>query len=113
MTCIRKLKNLIAKHIIFCLNALLFYYKLKIKCFLYGRLDGVKERLQETAEEFENARKRAKRAKQAFEKIRKERYDRFMHCFEHVANRIDDIYKVGFGHEFFVFFVSVKIMINC
>ncbi|XP_041349100.1 structural maintenance of chromosomes protein 1A-like [Gigantopelta aegis] len=57
------------------------------------RLDGVKERLVLTSEEFENARKRAKRAKQVFEKIRKERYDRFMSCFDHVATRIDDIYK--------------------
>ncbi|KAH3819553.1 hypothetical protein DPMN_121292, partial [Dreissena polymorpha] len=57
------------------------------------KLDGVKERLMETSEEFENARKRAKKAKQAFEKIRKERYDRFMHCFEHVSNKIDEIYK--------------------
>ncbi|WAR26953.1 SMC1A-like protein [Mya arenaria] len=56
-------------------------------------LDGVKERLMETSEEFENARKRAKKAKQAFEKVRKERYDRFMHCFEHVSNKIDEIYK--------------------
>ena len=55
----------------------------------------MKERFQETSEEFENARKRAKKAKQAFEKIRKERFDRFMHCFDHVANRIDDIYKVS------------------
>ena len=59
------------------------------------RLDGVKERFQETSEEFENARRRAKRAKQVFEKIRKERFDRFMQCFEHVSNRIDDIYKVS------------------
>ncbi|KAL5014287.1 hypothetical protein ScPMuIL_008557 [Solemya velum] len=57
------------------------------------KLDGVRERFQETAEDFENARKRAKRAKQAFERVRKERYDRFMLCFEHVATRIDDIYK--------------------
>ncbi|KAL8609913.1 hypothetical protein ACOMHN_016388 [Nucella lapillus] len=57
------------------------------------KLDGVKERLQETSEDFENARKRAKKAKQTFEKIRKERFDRFMHCFDHVANNIDDIYK--------------------
>lgn len=57
-------------------------------------MDGVKERLMETSEEFENARKRAKKAKQAFEKIRKERYDRFMHCFDHVSNKIDEIYKV-------------------
>lgn len=65
----------------------------KIDNFVF-RLDGVKERFQETSEEFENARRRAKKAKQVFEKIRKERYDRFMHCFDHVATRIDDIYKV-------------------
>lgn len=59
----------------------------------------MKERFQETSEEFENARKRAKKAKQAFEKIRKERFDRFMHCFDHVANRIDDIYKVSDYHS--------------
>ena len=57
------------------------------------KLDGVRERFQETSDEFENARKRAKKAKQAFEKVRKERYDRFMTCFEHVATRIDEIYK--------------------
>ncbi len=59
------------------------------------RLDSVRDRFQETTEEFENARKRAKKAKQVFERIRKERYDRFMHCFEHVSNKIDDIYKVS------------------
>ncbi|KAK3102279.1 hypothetical protein FSP39_010179 [Pinctada imbricata] len=57
------------------------------------KLTGVKERFLETSEEFENARKRAKKAKQVFEKVRKERYDRFMHCFEHVATQIDEIYK--------------------
>lgn len=57
------------------------------------KLDGVRERFQETSEEFENARKRAKRAKTNFEKIRKERYDRFMLCFDHVATRIDEVYK--------------------
>lgn len=65
-----------------------------INLALFCRLDGVKERLMETSEEFENARKRAKKAKQAFEKVKKERYDRFMHCFEHVSNKIDEIYKV-------------------
>jgi len=59
-----------------------------------NRLDGVRERFQETSAEFEDARKRAKRSKQVFEKVRKERYDRFMNCFEHVATRIDEIYKV-------------------
>lgn len=57
------------------------------------KLDGVRERFQETSEEFENARKRAKKAKQAFEKVKKARYDSFMQCFDHVSNRIDEIYK--------------------
>ncbi|XP_055958338.1 structural maintenance of chromosomes protein 1A [Patella vulgata] len=57
------------------------------------KLDVVRFRFNETSEEFETARKRAKRAKQTFEKIRKERYDRFMKCFEHVSNQIDDVYK--------------------
>eukprot|EP00057_Strongylocentrotus_purpuratus_P031908 XP_786064.2 PREDICTED: structural maintenance of chromosomes protein 1A isoform X1 [Strongylocentrotus purpuratus] len=57
------------------------------------KLDGVKERFQSTTEDFEAARKRAKKAKQNFEIIRKERYERFNTCFEHISNRIDDIYK--------------------
>ena len=68
---------------------------LQMGCCVCCRLDGVKERFQETSEEFENARRRAKRTKQVFEKIKKERFDRFMQCFEHVSNRIDDIYKVS------------------
>ena len=61
------------------------------------RLDTVKEKFHETSEEFDAARRRAKKAKLAFEKIRKERYDRFMQCFDHVANKIDDVYKVMFS----------------
>uniref|UniRef100_A0A0B7A500 Structural maintenance of chromosomes protein n=1 Tax=Arion vulgaris TaxID=1028688 RepID=A0A0B7A500_9EUPU len=57
------------------------------------KLDGVKERFQETSEEFENARRRAKSAKTTYERIRKKRYDTFMHCFEHVSTKIDEIYK--------------------
>lgn len=57
------------------------------------KLDGVKERLKETDTEFENARKRAKKSKQTFERVKRERYDKFMKCFEHVSNRIDEIYK--------------------
>jgi len=49
----------------------------------------------ETADEFETARRRAKKCKQVFERVRKERFDRFMNCFEHVSNRIDDVYKVN------------------
>lgn len=63
-------------------------------CSCSFRLDGVRERFQETSVEFEDARKRAKKAKQNYERVRKERYDRFMNCFEHVATRIDEIYKV-------------------
>ena len=63
-------------------------------CHLLIRLDGVKERFQETTDSFEAARRRAKKAKQNFEVIRKERFDRFNSCFEHVSTRIDEIYKV-------------------
>ena len=55
----------------------------------------MKEKFQETSDEFEAARRRAKKAKQAYEVVKKERYDRFMQCFDHVANSIDDIYKVS------------------
>lgn len=54
----------------------------------------MKERLKETDTEFENARKRAKKSKQTFEKVKRERYDKFMKCFDHVSNKIDEIYKV-------------------
>ena len=53
----------------------------------------MKEKFQETSDEFEAARRRAKKAKQTFEAVKKERYERFMQCFDHVSNRIDDIYK--------------------
>ncbi|XP_034936971.1 structural maintenance of chromosomes protein 1A [Chelonus insularis] len=52
-----------------------------------------KEKLQETNEEFEQSRKKAKKAKTMFEKVKKERHDKFMACLEHVANKIDPIYK--------------------
>ena len=67
-----------------------------VQCHPYFtyRLDGVKSRFIETAEEFEVARRRVKKAKQTFEKIKYERYELFMKCFEHVSSRIDDIYKV-------------------
>ncbi|KAK3794036.1 hypothetical protein RRG08_028468 [Elysia crispata] len=57
------------------------------------KLDGVKERFMETSEEFENARRRARTAKTTFERIRKRRYDTFMHCFDHVSTKIDEVYK--------------------
>lgn len=58
------------------------------------KLEFAREKLQETNEEFDNARKRAKKAKQLFEKTKKSRYDKFTSFFEHVSNEIDGIYKV-------------------
>lgn len=60
------------------------------------KLEMAREKLQETNEEFENARRRAKQAKKNFEKVKKERHDKFMDCFEHVSNEIDNIYKVNY-----------------
>lgn len=57
------------------------------------KLEAAREKLVETNEEFETARKRAKKAKQSFERVKKERHDKFMACFEHVSNEIDSIYK--------------------
>ncbi|GLH03186.1 Structural maintenance of chromosomes protein [Gryllus bimaculatus] len=57
------------------------------------KLDMAREKLQETNEEFELARRHARKAKLNFEKVKKDRHDRFMNCFEHVANEIDTIYK--------------------
>lgn len=58
------------------------------------KLESAREKLQETNEEFDNARKRAKHAKLAFEKCKNERHKRFMMCYDHVASSIDGIYKV-------------------
>lgn len=57
------------------------------------KLESVRDKFQETADEFEAARKRAKKSKQAFEQIKKERFDRFNACFEAVSTNIDEIYK--------------------
>jgi pyridoxal biosynthesis lyase PdxS len=83
------------------------------------KLDMAREKLQETNEEFETARRHARKAKQNFERVKKERHDRFMNCFEHVANEIDNIYKVSMrnrqhpvcklintGHVYFQFVFS-------
>lgn len=58
------------------------------------KLEQASGKLQTTNEELENARKKAKKAKSAFEKVQRERLDKFMACFEYVANEIDPIYKV-------------------
>lgn len=59
------------------------------------KLEEAQGKLQSTNEEFEALRKQNKSAKIAFEKVRTERYNRFNTCFEHVANEIDNIYKVS------------------
>ena len=57
------------------------------------KLDDVQHRLKETSDEFEQSRKRARKAKMEFEAVQKERYDKFQDAFEHVSQKIDDIYK--------------------
>ncbi|XP_053610167.1 structural maintenance of chromosomes protein 1A [Plodia interpunctella] len=57
------------------------------------KLNEVREKVSATNEAFVAARKRAHRAKLAFERVKKERHDKFIDCFDHVANEIDAIYK--------------------
>ncbi|CAJ0567096.1 unnamed protein product, partial [Mesorhabditis spiculigera] len=57
------------------------------------RMEEVKEKEQETTNEFESARRKAKKIRTQFEKVKTERYRRFMECFEPVSQKIDEIYK--------------------
>jgi structural maintenance of chromosome 1 len=57
------------------------------------KLDTVKEIWENTAAEFDKARVLAKKARNAFMKVKQERYDRYNSCFEHISNKIDEIYK--------------------
>lgn len=71
-------------------------------------MEEVKEKEAETTEEFEAARKKvtllifafillffqARRIRALFEKVKTDRYRRFQECFEPVAQKIDEIYKV-------------------
>ncbi|XP_026761933.2 structural maintenance of chromosomes protein 1A [Galleria mellonella] len=57
------------------------------------KLNEVREKVSATNEAFVAARKRAHKAKLAFERVKKERHDKFIDCFDHVANEIDAIYK--------------------
>lgn len=57
-------------------------------------METVKEREAETTEEYELARKKAQRARKNFEHVKTQRYRRFQECFEAVAGKIDEIYKV-------------------
>ncbi|XP_076039544.1 structural maintenance of chromosomes 1 [Oratosquilla oratoria] len=88
---VRKMEHRMQKHINELLNTIQRIQAPNLKAM--QKLDLAREKLQETNEEFDNARKRAKKAKLAFERVKKERYDRFMAFFEHVSNEIDGIYK--------------------
>jgi hypothetical protein len=68
------------------------------------KLETAREKLLETNEEFDSARKRAKAAKLAFEKVKNERHRKFMLCYDHVASSIDGIYKVSCCSENFVIY---------
>lgn len=58
-------------------------------------MEQVRSKEQETTEECEAARKKARKVRQAFERVKTDRYRRFQECFEPVANKIDEIYKVS------------------
>ncbi|KFH61974.1 hypothetical protein MVEG_12128 [Podila verticillata NRRL 6337] len=57
------------------------------------RLDGVEARLKQTDKEFNAARKSARTIKEAFSAVKQERYDRFHGAFQHISEKIDEIYK--------------------
>lgn len=57
------------------------------------KLDTVKEMWENTAAEFDKARLVAKKARNQFNKVKQDRFDRYNTCFEHISNKIDDIYK--------------------
>ncbi|KAG0339167.1 Structural maintenance of chromosomes protein 1 [Podila horticola] len=57
------------------------------------RLDGVEARLRQTDKEFNAARKSARTIKEAFSAVKQERYDRFHTAFQHISEKIDEIYK--------------------
>ncbi|KAF9583357.1 Structural maintenance of chromosomes protein 1 [Lunasporangiospora selenospora] len=57
------------------------------------RLDSVEARLSQTDKEFNAARKSAKVTKEAFSAVKQERYERFQQAFQHISEKIDEIYK--------------------
>lgn len=74
------------------------------------RMEIVKEKEAETTEECETARKKARKARQLFEKVKADRYKRFQECFEPVAQKIDEIYKVCRSHKYLFIFVVINII---
>ena len=57
--------------------------------------EAIREREREQLEELEAARRESRGATEAFQAVQQARYDAFTAAFEHVARRIDPIYKVG------------------
>ncbi|KAG8438621.1 hypothetical protein GDO86_004980 [Hymenochirus boettgeri] len=57
------------------------------------KLDSVKDRFQETLDEFEASRRKARHCRNEFEQVKKRRYELFCRCFEHISVAIDQIYK--------------------
>eukprot|EP00048_Salpingoeca_helianthica_P017482 m.237445 g.237445 ORF g.237445 m.237445 type:complete len:1238 (+) comp21141_c0_seq1:100-3813(+) len=57
------------------------------------RLDDVRGRLKESADEFDQTLKVSQDIARRFEEVRQERTDRFMAAFEHISSQIDEIYK--------------------
>jgi hypothetical protein len=57
--------------------------------------EAIREKEREQLEELEAARRESRAATEAFQTVQQSRYDAFTAAFEHVAQRIDPIYKVG------------------
>ena len=57
------------------------------------RLDEVEAKLAATSNDFEIARKEAKGAKERFTEIKNQRCNLFNAAYNHISERIDDVYK--------------------
>ncbi|KAG9099517.1 Structural maintenance of chromosomes protein 1 [Ceratobasidium sp. 370] len=57
------------------------------------RLDDVEAKLAETEKEAEKARRESKQARDEFNEIKKKRCDLFNKAYNHIAERIDQVYK--------------------
>ncbi|KAK9456973.1 RecF/RecN/SMC protein [Dipodascopsis uninucleata] len=57
------------------------------------RLEEVEDRLHDTEQEFDKARKGAKNAKDRFNAVKERRLELFNKAYEHIAEQIDRIYK--------------------
>lgn len=56
-------------------------------------MSDVQAKLGEVDREAEAARERARKAASVYEDIKQKRQDRFSHCFTHVAEKINEVYK--------------------